>query len=112
MTDELEPTAIEADEPQEEPKAASKRKSSKRSGVVDETPIMAKLEAAIGDLRQQLRGGGVVVLPGLLQQLMPLNAGTGDRAKVIDWRSFVVYGEWTGLDWDIIVYDGGQERTQ
>ena len=78
-----------------------------RQRLIDETALLDKLSVAINFLRQQLRGNETLVLPGLIMQMLPVNPGAGDRAKILDWRAYVVWAEWTGVNWDIIVYQDG-----
>ena len=76
----------------------------------DETALADKLQVAINDLRASLRNGETLALPGLILRMLPDDANKGDQSKVMDWRAWVVWAEWTGTEWDVIVYQDGKKR--
>lgn len=81
-----------------------------RAPAIQETALGDRMVAALNDLRGQLRLGQAVALPAFLRQCLPAEPKEGDRAKVDAWRSFVVWAEWTGDEWDILVYQDGKLR--
>lgn len=78
--------------------------------VMGAVPILDQLNAAVDDLRQQLRRGGAVELPALVAQLLPPLPIMGDKVLVLDWRSFAVWATWSGTAWQVDIYDGAQLR--
>lgn len=81
-----------------------------REPETTDTALGDRMVAALNDLRGQLRAGEMVALPGFLRGALPDGPVEGDRVKVDDWRSFVVWAEWTSDDWAILVYQDGKPR--
>ena len=87
------------------------RKADVVARILNEVAIGDQVVVALQMLQDQLRRGVPVVLPDVLRRALPA-AEAGDRAKVMQWRSFVVWADWNGDDWDVAVeLDGKTEVT-
>ena len=102
--------ADEQNEQVEEKKTTRRKSAPKPEPVVHDQALGDAFLAAISELRQQLRVDEALVLPGIILRALPEEPGTGDRAKVMDWRAWVVWAEWTGSEWDVIVYQDGKPK--
>jgi len=78
------------------------RKADVVARILNEVAIGDQVVVALQMLQDQLRRGVPVVLPDVLRRALPA-AEAGDRAKVMQWRSFVVWADWNGDDWDVAV---------
>ena len=92
----------------------TRRKSAPKPPVFDPNApsVLDVLDQEINVMRQQLRRGEVLALPGRMIDLLPKDAVKGQRCKSMDWRLFSVFADWTGDDWDVVVYLAGKEQKQ
>jgi hypothetical protein len=78
--------------------------------IIQATGFGDRVLASLHALHDQLRSGVPVELPDILLRLLPDEAEPGDRVKVDEWRSFVLWAEWGGDTWRLIVYQDGKPR--
>jgi len=81
-----------------------------RAPETTDTALGDRMGAALNDLRWQLRKGEAVALPDFLRGALRDDPVEGDRVKVDEWRSFVVWAEWTGDEWAMLIYQDGKPR--
>jgi len=85
-----------------------KRAPKKPAPVIIEQALGDLFWAGINEVRRQLRAGETLALPSMLERTLPLEPSAGDKVKVMDWRAWIVWAEWTGKEWDLIVFQDGK----
>jgi hypothetical protein len=87
------------------------RKTTAVVNVLNEVALCDQVWAAAQTLQDQLRMSKQAVLPPVLEQALPVGANEGDRVKVMQWRSFIVWADWTDEGWVIAVDQDGKPRS-